>query len=303
MGSQVSRRDFLKISGITLLNAAFPALLPGLLPGEPESPIQPQGRALAALPLRGSPRQAAPIISHLFPDSILPLLEKQGEWYRVPQGYVPCAGVQPLLPAAYSSAAAPTGGDWVTVIAPAASVRRWAAADAPLITRVGHGGILQLTDMLPATRQEQAWYALANEHGQRLGWSQAAYWRVCAVPPLRPVPGMQITLDRALHLLTVYRANEVVLTAPAALGDQVTPNTYTLGTRTPTASWLPIESAGATLYGMPYCLAFNGGIVVVGAYWHHLFGAAASGPAVQLSPLLARWLYAQFPDEGVMNVR
>ncbi len=63
---------------------------------------------------------------------------------------------------------------WIEVVAPVAAVRQWCAPDAPLVTRIGHGGIVRVIDRLPG---DTLWYGIASETGDLLGWSQAAHWK------------------------------------------------------------------------------------------------------------------------------
>src|SRR5690554_8060943 len=64
---------------------------------------------------------------------------------------------------------------WGEVIAPIAPIRQYCSADAPLVTRIGHGGVAQIVDYLPG--EPHGWYGIGNQNGQVAGWTQAIYWQ------------------------------------------------------------------------------------------------------------------------------
>lgn len=48
---------------------------------------------------------------------------------------------------------------WAEVAGPVAAVRQWCAADAPFVTRIGHGGVAQIIDYL--SDKTTSWYEIA----------------------------------------------------------------------------------------------------------------------------------------------
>lgn len=285
----LSRRSFLKLSGIAVSAAAIQPLQP-LLRIEQQS--QQLGRALSALPIYRSPNFDTPLITRRWPDSIVTIHEAHQNWYRIDEGYVPRIEVQPMNPSTNHYLAIPDAPFWAEVSGPVAIVRQHCAANAPLVTRIGHGGVAQVIDRLPDTPSN--WYALADETGQLLGWSQSNMWQ--------PVQAdIFDSADRSLHIdtqtqqITAFENDEPILQAPASLSDIL------LGTyqwREHLLGGLKIEEH----HGVSWVTRFGSNFTIAGIYWHNRFGESVPGPSVQVTPLLARWLYSWLTPTSSIHI-
>ena len=172
----LSRRQFLQFFGISAVSVSFLDLaLPQISDISAETIIQ--GRTLY-------PDVAAfdqPYGTHLhsirYADTIVPLKATDGQWYRSDDGYIRHEDVQPIRPysqpEAMTTRPLPVFGE---VISPVAAVRDFADPTAPQITRIGHGGVMQITDALTETRTG-AWYQVSDDQGHPLGWTQALHWK------------------------------------------------------------------------------------------------------------------------------
>ncbi len=292
-GMPLTRRAFLSLSGATLLAAALP--VEGLDAPLPEAVT---GRALRAATVRSAPDAAAPVVRRLWPDSTTPLLGREGDWYAVPEGYVHRYDIQPMLSFAPEEVARPAAlPAWATVVAAVAPVRRWASAAAPLVTRVGHGGVLAVVDALPG--DHGGWYAVSERPELApLGWTPAARWGICAEPePARTTQARRLLLDRARAAIVAREDGRDVLRLPAAVppGMQAGRTGIDGGLlRQPSARIGPWYGAAWVLSGS--------GVLLYGAYWHHRLGEAGEGPGWEVAPWAARWLYSWLPADAPIEV-
>ncbi len=271
----LSRRNFLRLAGIAVATAYLPSRLTNAAPNfEPT-----YGRALTAAPIYSAPTTEADPVAHLWPDSVTPLLNVRGGWLRLPSGYARRPDLQPMIAPARRSTSASQPPFWAEVGGAVAIVRAYCAADAPIIARIGHGGVLRVIDWLPTDSLD--WYGVAaDESGDLLGWSQAADWQPAAVDHVAATLMLQI--DTAKQKLAVLDGDHVVLSAPISTGNILTPGQYQI-------SWRQISTA-SDHSGVPWSLGF-GDFDLSGAYWHNQFGAPTPGAAVQVTPPLAKWLY------------
>jgi hypothetical protein len=200
-------------------------------------------------------------------------------------------------------ATAPEPPFWAEVSGPAAAVRQWCAADAPLVARIGHGGTAQVIRRLPpGSPGASPWYALAAADGSLLGWTQTAHWQ-----PVRLAENdsaLHLELTRSDRQLTVFAGTRPVLRAAAAAGAPLQPGAYPLRRASVAGPPLAlVEYDHHALYGAPWQLDLGGRYRLTGAYWHNRFGGDAPGPDIQVPPFLARWLYAQAGTGSVINIR
>lgn len=306
---QFSRREFLQFSGIALLASRLDLFDTAFV--FPNEAVY-QGRALGAAVVYHAPGDGAPVVRTLWPDSITPLLEARGDWYRVPDGWIRRELLQPMTPYTPPDIVSlPDAPFWAEVTAPVAPVRAWCAADAPLVTRVGHGGVALVIDALPADQPGMAWYGIADATGELLGWTPGVRWEVIKSPPIgegiRPSSAagsienfIEITLST--YTLTAWEDNTAVLTAPVSLGADIQPASCMIQRHQPAITWSD-SMEGQTRYGVPWALDLGAAGFLTGAYWHNRFGAAAPGPALQGSPALARWLYHWLNDDSAIIIK
>lgn len=280
----LSRRQFLQAAGIALSAAHLPRLNLTSANAAPAHSFEAlYGRALATVPVYAAPQANAPL-SYLWSDTVVPILDSSGEWYRLPDGYARREGLQPLLEPAQTTPTDAAPPFWGEVTGAVAVIRAWCTANAPMVTRVGHGGVLFVADRL--TLDGIDWLGVANdEHGALIGWSQAAAWSLTPEDTLSAA--LTLHIDRAAQRLTAYDADQPVLTAPAAAQPTLSAGTFPIQERRLT---LPSERAGT-----PWALRFGANQRLTGAYWHNRFGSAFVAPdassAVEVAPALARWLY------------
>ncbi len=287
----LSRRSFLQLVGASLAASALRPTFSALAAVSNEAY---QGRALSALPIYATRTMTAKPIAQLWPDSITSILDSDDEWYQVPNGWVRRDGLQPMLP--YNTQdyqfinALPF---WAEVAAPVAPVRAFCAADAPLVTRIGHGGVSQVIDALPG--EPNGWYGIADQNGGLLGWTQGVFWRPIEVETNNGD-------DHVLHieckrgLIQAYSGTKPILEVPFSAGSGLRTGDFT--TRRGVMGSLRLQ-ADKPYEGVSWQTLFGDGQMITGVYWHNRFGhAVPSGVAVQTTPLLARWLYGWLGDDS-----
>jgi hypothetical protein len=288
-----SRREFLKISGIVLAGSQLISLPFGFT----TTAGLPQGRALDALPVYKLSSKKAEISHYLWPDSVISLIETYQDWYQVPGGYVERERVQPItLHNPSDDVHIPHESFWGEVISPVAAIRTFCSPDAPLVTRIGHGGVAQVVDYLPGH-----WYGLATESGEWLGWSSAKHWQ-----PIQ----MNVTKSGEHHLeinlrsqsLTAWEDGESILSAPCSTDQSLKPGHYTIWTQKPGGGQLNTPNSSEHHQGIPWLTQFSDQYTLAGAYWHNRFGRPTPGTAIQVTPLLAQWLYSWLNDHSQIHV-
>lgn len=287
----LSRRAFLQMMGLT----AAAGTLASFSPVSGEMPAQMAGRALEAAPMRAIPHRSAAVIGTLWPDSMVSILNERGGWFQTEQGWTPRELLQLMLPyrAAVESRLPGTGG-WVEVIAPVAPVRMMCAADAPLVGRIGYGGILRAVDALPG--EPYGWIAVADAAGEHLGWSQAAFWRAVEESD-RGMGERSLVIDSRRFDARAIEGGREVMSLRCAVGDALRAG------RTAPMVW---QISGAVdgdegRLGVPWQVDFGRG-KLFGVYWHNAFGRAIPGSSVEMPVLAARWLYGWLNPESVIEV-
>ncbi|MBI1279373.1 MAG: hypothetical protein GC179_14690 [Anaerolineaceae bacterium] len=291
----LSRRSFLQLVGASV---AASTLRPNFSLFAAEDKFY-QGRALTTLPIYYSRNLNAKPTANLWPDAITPILSHDDEWYQVPSGWVRREGLQPILP--YDAKAYEFVGAvpfWAEVAAPVAPVRAFCAADAPLVARIGHGGVSRVIDALPG--EPNGWYGIADQQGELLGWTQGVFWR-----PVNAEKNIgddhRLSVDRERGLMSAYEGTKVVLEVPFSAGSGLQAGNFAtqygvIGG----VSW----QANKRYEGIGWQTLFGEGQMIGGVYWHNQFGHPIhDGPAVQTTPLVARWLYGWLGEEAHIVVK
>ncbi len=250
-----------------------------------------QGRALSVLNVLRQPRPTAAVVGQHWPDSMLPIRRAVGEYFEIPGGYVPQTDLQPMV--ITSAALLPESAVlpfWAEVRGAVSAVRAYAAADAPLRARIGHGGVLQVVERLPG---EPMWYGLADASGERLGWAQASAWSPVVTQTART--GAALLLDTRRYQWRLEQDGQVLGGGMFAGGRALVRGQYRVEQRTPAST----EGAYA---GAAWRLTFGAGASLVGAYWHNRFGQGGATETVQLPPAQACWCYECLGQDGTIII-
>jgi hypothetical protein len=275
----LSRRHFLQLAGIAVAARYLPNLT------APDSASAPSfdavyGRALGSTPVYAAPSLDAPILRQMWSDTVAPIMPTGDGWYGLCDGYAWHEDLQPMIERAHGTKEDILPPAWTEVSGAIAVVRAWCAVNAPVVARIGHGGVMRIIDQLPA--ESSRWYGVADsENSDLLGWSLAV-WSPVQVDAVSPY--LTLVVDSATQQMTVRDGDRTLLTSPISTGRDLLPGVY------------PIIGRQMTLpqpdyHGAPYALAFGDDLHLAGAYWHNRFGRPTPGAALQVMPALARWLY------------
>jgi len=281
----LSRRHFLQLAGITLASASLPGWTTTFINPAAQPMIAPTletvyGRAFATTRVYAAPSIAAPITERLWANTVAPILDSEGKWYRLTRGYVLRENMQPMIAAAQRSDTTFRPPFWAEVSGAIGIVRATCDANSEIVRRIGHGGVLRVIDWLPGDGFD--WYGVASsENGDLLGWTQASLWSLVEEVPVSP--SLSISVNTTTQQMTVYEGNHALLTAPISTNSALHPGTYAIYERQ--------VVQGNYSHNAPWSLTFGEEFRLSGVYWHNQFGKAASGAAVQVTPPLARWLY------------
>lgn len=255
------------------------------------------GRALTALDVYDSLLPRAVVTKRLWPDTVVRILDSVQDWYLFPDGYAKRSGIQPM--ALHSETAFTSSPPfWAEVGGAVAVLRRWCAADAPLVARIGHGGVAQVVDMLSGDQDD--WYAVADENAF-LGWSPATPW-IPLDESTSDINAGQVYIDTSVGQLQYVQNDRLVLHAPVSFGTSLSPGIYPVQQRKRSVIFQMENTSDG--YGVPWMVDF-GGHSLAGAYWHNEFGSQkfTPGSSVQVPTAVARWLYERLPEGSSIVVR
>jgi hypothetical protein len=109
-------------------------------------------------------------------------------------------------------------------------------------------------------------------------------------------------VEQGNQMLTAYDQHEVVLQAPFSMGMEIASGTYSVNERQ--LGGVPVYAHGQpqAIYGVPWRVQFGENYELGGAYWHNRFGEPVPGLAVQVTPMLARWLYHWLGERGTIII-
>lgn len=280
----LSRRQFLKAAGIAVAAVHMPHLPPKASAAQGFETLY--GRALQAAPVYTTAQTNSLPLKHLWSDTVTPILETHDAWYRLPEGFTPRALLQPMVKTVEHSHTASDAPFWGEVSGAVAVVRAWCAVDAPLVTRIGHGGVMHISDRI--TLNANDWYGLAeNERAAVIGWAQASNWSPVTVDTT--LRSLTLVVDTQTQHANAYDGERQILSAPVSVWQNLPTGHYTI-----THQRMTTRIDGH--YGAPWSLSFGDKVQLAGAYWHNYFGITRRGAAppfaaLEMTPALAQWLY------------
>jgi lipoprotein-anchoring transpeptidase ErfK/SrfK len=153
----------------------------------------------------------------------------------------------------------------------------------------------------------QVWYQIRDDKWDELYYARAEHLRIMTAEELAPISPDLPTKDKKIvvrleeQLVIAYENNQAVFVSPVSTGGILRIGTYT----TPTGSFKTfykrpsrhmaagdIAASGFDLPGVPWVQYITeGGISFHGTFWHNDFGRPRSHGCVNLSIQAAKWLY------------
>lgn len=331
MSLSISRRDFLKLTGVGLgaltLNTAFAPFQRFFLP-LPQFPDYPRlGRIFGKTEVRAAPRWDAPVVETLYDDAVVPWLRETAaqvldfnlvnqRWVEIPQGYVFAHAMQPVRNEPNTPLTAmPAGqsGFWAEVTVPyvdftlanppARSFFLRDLIERKLPTRFYYSQVLWVDQIQPA-EDGRILYRLTERYGNPgdIFWADARAFRPLTEADLAPInPDVDpndkhILVNLTYQTLTCYEGNQEVYFCRTSTGvaDRSTP-VGTLHTWRKLISVRMASGTGASGWdtpGVTWTTLIQGeGVAIHSTFWHNNYGQKRSHGCINVCPDDARWIF------------
>ena len=315
MSSNFSRRDFLKLGGVSVLGLVLPEVRPA--PSLVQDRLSfTQGRIVySGIALYDAPSFRAKKLKIFGRDEVVPLTEEvvgddphayNPSWYHIgEEGFTYSGWVQPVR-TVYNQPIFQilATGILAEVTVPYTDIRRGASMYADRSFRLFYASTHWVTGMEINRDEKGFWYCIYDDFLKTSYYVQAQDLRIIPdeeLAPLSPnVPNSlkHIRVDLASQMVVAYENDKPVLSTRCASG--------TKGTKTPLgfnktyhkASTVHMtdaeerESGTFDLPGVPWVTFFTGtGISFHGTYWHNDYGRPRSHGCINLTPEAAKFIY------------
>ncbi len=326
--SGLSRRDFLKLSGLGLLGLLFPGRpLSFFSDLEPVSASEPplQGRVVSGvLWAYDVPSSTGKRVKLYWRDLVVNIdstaIDEDASaynriWYRLEDGsYLYSGWVQPVRTLLNEPVTVfPKEGLLGEVSVPFTDAYESPDPGAKVLYRLYYESTHWVFESVagpegtPYAAHGSAWYRLLDDKFDQFYFVPARHVRILPREELEPLSPSVPPRDKRIEvrldaqLILAYEAERPVFAARAVTGAILQVGTYTtpIG-RFETYHKRPsrhmaagdITASGFDLPGVPWVLYIkDNGISMHGTYWHNDFGHPRSHGCINLSPSTAKWLY------------
>ena len=324
-GHTLSRRDFLRLSGLGLLGVLLPNRPLNSLLTEPKSAIYQdafdaqQGRVASRLIwLYDKPSFNGVRVKLYWRDSVLPITDitisddvadYNRVWYQIgDEGYAYSGTLQPVRTLLnVPTLDVPATGLLGEVSVPYTDAHERADLNARSAYRMYYETVHWIMSAATDPRDGKIWYQVLDDKWNKLYYASGEHLRLIPddeLVPLSPdIPNSQKKIQVQLNnqLVFAYENGEPVFVTRAATGNVFRYGKYT----TPAGLFLTyhkrptrhmasgdITADGYDLPGVPWVMYFTeSGLSLHGTFWHNDFGHPKSHGCVNLSPSAAKWLF------------
>jgi lipoprotein-anchoring transpeptidase ErfK/SrfK len=312
----LSRRDFLKLTGYGLMGMLLPSL--PLNPPAQESYLNLQGRVTdRVLWSYSEPSSKTKRVKLYWRDLVIPITDSTiGEdesaynrvWYQTEEGgYVYSGSVQPVRTLLNEPQLISLKGALGEVSVPYTDAREAADPNSKVLYRLYYETVHWVTASAISQVDGSKWYYLLDDKFKQFYYAPAEHFRLLPdseLAPLSPeIPDEEKMVEVRLEdqLLLAYERGNIVFATRIASGAIMRSGTYT----TPVGHFITfhkrptrhmaagdIAASGFDLPGVPWVLYITkGGISLHGTYWHNDFGRPRSHGCINLTPQAAKWLF------------
>ena len=313
--SDLSRRDFLKLTGYGLLGMFLPDLS-SLPPTDEFANLQ--GRVTdRVLWSHSAPNPKSTRVKLYWRDLVVPITNTTvGEdesaynrvWYETEGGgYVYSGGVQPVRTLLNEPQMISLKGALGEVTVPYTDAREAADINSKVIYRLYYETVHWISASAISQLDGSKWYYLWDDKFKQFYYAPAEHLRLIPDPELAPlspqVPDEEKSLEVRLadQLLLAYESGKMVFATRVSSGGIMRSGTYT----TPVGNFITfhkrptrhmaagdVAASGFDLPGVPWVLYITeGGISFHGTYWHNDYGRPRSHGCINLTPQAAKWLF------------
>jgi lipoprotein-anchoring transpeptidase ErfK/SrfK len=313
----LSRRDFLKLSGLGFLGLSLRGLpLNSLFQDDLYTE---QGRVTARLIwLYDKPSFSAGRVNMYWRDSVVPITgvsisQDEGDynriWYEIGEdGYAYSGTLQPVQTILnVPGLSIPSTGTLGEVTVPYTDAHEQPHADSHAAYRMYYETTHWIMSAVTGTFDGKIWYQVLDDKWNKLYYAPGEHLRLIPADELAPLPTdtpnaqkkIQVRLDDQLVL--AYENDQPIFATRAATGAAFFTGTYT----TPTGHFMTyhkrptrhmangdLTASGYDLPGVPWVMYFTeAGLSLHGTFWHNDFGHPKSHGCVNLSVAAAKWLF------------
>jgi lipoprotein-anchoring transpeptidase ErfK/SrfK len=319
----ITRRDFLKVSGLGLLGLS----LPGFLQKAADAPLasfsqdffdSQQGRVTTRLIwLYDQPSFKANLVKMYWRDSVLPITDVaisdevnayNRVWYQIgDEGFAYSGTIQPVRTILNTPTLnIPTNGVLGEVTVPFTDAHEDADTNSLAIYRMYYETTHWILSAAKSS-DGRIWYQVLDDKWDKRYYAPGEHLRIIPDEELAPispnVPAAQKRIEVQLNnqLVFAYENDNPVFAARASSGAQFSDGTFT----TPTGAFMTyhkrptrhmaagdLASDGYDLPGVPWVMYINeAGVSLHGTFWHNDFGHPHSHGCVNLSVASAKWLF------------
>ncbi len=300
----LTRREFLKLSGAALAGVAF-------LPLPPSDRAAREGARIGRVAdwsvwVRTEPDHLAPTVRRHRHDDVITYFEEieaKGRnphnpiWFRVIGGYIYSSSVQPVemhinTPLQHL----PPKGLWGEISVPYTAARPDPSPDAYRSYRLRYSSAYRIIEAVWGT-DHRLWYRLHDNlvPGARR-YVLAEHVRPIYPKDLRPISphvhDKHIEISLADQLLTAFEGDEPVFTtriSGGAGGDHATPRgNHRIIFKAPSRH---MTGDDFDLPGVSFDSYFWGAVAIHGTYWHNDYGRPRSHGCVNVPPEAAKWVF------------
>ncbi|HEX6304890.1 MAG TPA: L,D-transpeptidase [Anaerolineales bacterium] len=312
-GNNISRRDFLKLSGVGLLGLITPPLdsFEDFLPDQ-------QGRVLdLKIALHAKPSFNSQEIKVFWKDTVLPVSKVTvGDeepahnriWYRIgDEGYAHSGSIQPVKTTLNPPADhIPTQGTLAEVTVPFTDAHWGPGKDYPVAYRFYYETTHWITARVSDLHGDP-WYRISDDKWDFVYYVPATHLRIVSQDELTPisphVPPAEKRLEVRLsqQLVIAHEGDQQVFMARAATGTEfsngryLTPSgVHTTFHKRPSRHMAAgnLAANGYDLPGVPWISYITeSGIAFHGTYWHNDYGRPRSHGCINLTSQASKWIY------------
>lgn len=308
MTKNISRRDFLKLSGIALSSLAFRDFPPGGNPATKGPPSVAIGRTVYSQRYYQYPTLKSAELGYYIADTIIdvhqesfgdPGTANNRRWLRTKDGWLNSAYIQPVHQYLNQPVLdIPLGGMLMEVTVPYTQSYRIEENTWEKSYRYYYKSAYWVRNAF-ATNNNVVWYQILDDQDGELYIVEAAHLRPIDPNELTPIsPGVAdklIKVDLSKQRVTAYEGNRPVFTTRTSTGyfDGTTPvGEYRVERKRPSRHMTPSDGNGLDLPGVPWvCYISWTGVALHGTYWHNNYGTPESRGCINLTPEASLWFY------------
>ncbi|MBL8050963.1 MAG: L,D-transpeptidase [Anaerolineales bacterium] len=322
---KLSRRDFIKLSGLGMASLLAPPLN---FDFDESFPSQPGRVTTRTIWLYEQPSFQANRLKIYPKDSLLTITNTAVSddtsshnriWYEIgTDGYAYSGNVQPVQTLLNTpQLEIPKEGLLAEVSVPFTDAHENPDAESKVIYRMYFETTHWIKSVVVSDIDGQVWYQVRDDKWDKLYYVRAEHLRIFTVEELAPispeVPNREkkIVVRLDSQIVIAYEFNQPVFVVPAATGGILRSGTYT----TPQGNFSTyfkrpsrhmaagdLASNGFDLPGVPWVQYFTkSGVAFHGTFWHNDFGRPRSHGCINLANQNAKWLYLWTMPEVPFN--